>query len=152
MTGRNLLLALHITLVAGWLGANFVQLVLTPRFDKIGGPAGRAWTEATEFLGMRYYAVIGVLILLTGVGLVSLKSTPWEFGDGFVGVGIATVIIGAVMGGVAFAPQMKKRVAALDAGDPAAAKAALNKIYLFAVIDTLLVVLAVLAMVDKWKA
>ena len=55
------------------------------------------------------------------------------------------------MGGAVFAPQMKKRLAALEAGDAAAAKSALNKIVGFAVFDTVLVLVAVLAMVHKWK-
>lgn len=152
MTGRNILLTLHITAIAGWLGANFVQLILAPRFDKIGGEARTKWTEMTEWMGTRYYAVIGVLILLTGIGLVSLDSTPWEFSDPFVGVGIVVVIIGAVMGGVVFAPLTKKRLAAFEVGDATGAKAALGKITIAGIFDTVLVLAAVLAMVSKWKA
>lgn len=152
MTGRNILLTLHIAAIAGWLGANFVQLVLAPRFDKVGGEARKHWTEMTEWMGTRYYAVIGVLILVTGIGLVSLDTTPWEFSDPFVGVGIAVVIVGAVMGGAVFSPLTKKRLAAFESGDETAAKAALSKISLAGAFDTLLVVMAVLAMVSKWKA
>ncbi len=150
MTTRNVLLWLHICAIAGWLGANFVQLVLSPYFEKVGGETRRGWTEATNWLGTRYYAVVGVLILLTGVGLV-LK-TPYDFSAGFVGLGIFTVVLGAVMGGAVFAPLTKKRLEGIDAGDESRAKAALNRITMAGVFDTALVAVTVLAMVYRWKA
>jgi hypothetical protein len=150
MTTRNVLLWLHISSIAGWIGANFVQLVLAPYFDKAGDDARRTWTEATNWLGTRYYAVVGVLILVTGAGLV-LK-TPYDVSAGFVVLGIFTVVLGAVMGGAVFAPLTKKRLAGIDAGDEGAAKAALNRITMAGVFDTALVLLTVLAMIYKWRA
>lgn len=44
---RSVVLALHITGVAAWLGANFVQLVLTPRFAKDSDAVAAAWTRQT---------------------------------------------------------------------------------------------------------
>lgn len=150
MNTRNVLLWLHITAAAGWLGANFVQLVLARYFDKLGGDARRGWTEATEWMGTRYYAPIGALILLTGVGLV--METGFEFSAGFVGLGIFVVILGGVMGGAVFAPLSKQRLAALEAGDESAAKAMLARLTVAGVFDTALVMLVVLAMVTKWQA
>ena len=150
MTTRNVLLWLHISSIAAWLGANFVQLVLAPYFDKQGGEARRSWTEATNWLGTRYYGVAGALILLTGAGLV-LK-TPYDVSAGFVGLGIFTVVLGAIMGGAVFAPLTKKRLAGIDAGDEGAAKRALNRVTVAGVFDTALVLMTVLAMVYKWKA
>ncbi len=151
MTTRTLLLTVHIAAVAGWLGANFVQLVLSPRFDKIGGDAARHWTEATVFLGQRYYAAMGAVLAVTGVLLVLDSDDVYTFGSGFVGVGIAVVIVGAVMGVAIFAPLAKKRVAALTAGDGSAAKNALNRIVGFGLLDTALIAFALLTMVHKWR-
>jgi hypothetical protein len=150
MTTRNVLLWLHISAIAAWLGANFVQLVLSPYFEKMGGGARRGWTEATNWLGTRYYAAAGVVILATGAGLV-LK-TPYDVTAGFVGLGIFTVVLGAAMGGAVFAPLTKKRLAGIDAGDEAVAKSTLRRITLAGLFDTALVLTTVLAMVYRWKA
>jgi hypothetical protein len=147
---RTLLLALHITAVAAWLGANFVQLVLTPRFARLGADAAAAWTRQTIWLGERYYNVAGALIGVTGVLLV--LDGNWSWGSGFIWVGIAVVVIGGVLGVAHFGPQARARAEALESGDTAAADRALGKIIPAAVVDTLLLLTAVLAMVDRWQA
>lgn len=147
---RTVLLALHITGAAAWLGANFVQLVLTPRFAKADRAVSKAWTEATIMLGTRYYNLAGALIGITGVLLV--LDGDWSWSAGFVWVGITVLVIGGMLGGAVFGPQSKRRSAALDAGDDAGAAAALRVILPLAVLDTALVLTTVLAMVEKWKA
>ena len=147
---RTYLLALHIAGVAAWLGANFVQLVLTPRFDKAGAAAAAAWTRQTIWLGERYYNVAGGLIALTGVALVF--ESDWSWSAGFIWVGIVVIVIGGVLGVVHFGPQAKARAEALDQGNEPAARRALGKIIPAAYVDTILVLTAVLAMVDKWQA
>lgn len=150
VTARTLLLTLHIIFVAGWLGANVVQMLLAPRFDKAGGAGNLEWSRAVHWFGQRYYPVVGVVVLLTGIGLVTLDSSPYEFGSGFVVVGIVVVILAAILGGAVFGPLAAKRVAALESGDTGTAKTLLSRIIGFGVFDTALVVLALLAMVDKW--
>ena len=145
---RTLVLALHITGVAAWLGANFVQLVLSPRFARGPADVAAAWTRQTIWLGERYYIAAGVLIGVTGVVLV--LDGDWSWTSGFIWVGIAVVVIGAVMGGAFFGPLAKQRAQALESGDAAAADAAQGRIIPLAFLDTTLVLAAVLAMVDKW--
>ena len=150
MTTRTLLLAVHITGVAAWLGANFVQLVLTPRFARADRAIAKAWTDATIMLGERYYNLAGGVIGLTGVLLV--LDGDWSWSAGFVIVGISVVVIGGVLGVGLFGPVAKRRAAALESGDDEAAAVALKRIMPAAVLDTALILTAVLAMVDKWKA
>jgi hypothetical protein len=147
---RTLLLWIHIGSMAGWLGANFVQLVLTPRFARAGTEVAAAWTRQTIWLGERYYNVLGVLTGVTGVLLV--LDGDWSWGSGFIWVGIVVVIVGAVLGVAHFGPQAKARAAALESGDLAAADRALARILPAAYLDTALILLAALAMVDKWAA
>ncbi len=148
MTTRTLLLALHITAVGGWLGANFVQLVLTPRFAKGPIEAAAAWTRQIIWLGERYYIAVGVTIAVTGVLLVLDGDWPWS--SGFIWVGITVVVLGAVMGGAVFGPLAKQRAEALEAGDVPRADAAQSRMMPFAILDTVLILTAILAMVDKW--
>jgi hypothetical protein len=148
MSYRTFLLAIHIASVAAWLGANFVQGVLSPRFAKEPPAIAAAWTRQQMWLGERYYNVAGGLIALTGVLLVI--DGPWDFSDGFVMVGIAVVIIGGLLGVLAFAPLARKRLAGLESGDLAAAEEAQNRIIPLAVLDTLLILIAAVAMIHKW--
>lgn len=151
MTTRTILLTLHIAFVGCWLGANVVQLMLSPRFDRIGGDGNIEWNKAIEWMGTRFYAVVGVLVLLTGIGLVMLDSTPWEFSSGFVGLGIGVVILAAILGAAVFSPMQAKRVAALESGDTIAAKRLMSRIIGFGLFDTALILLTVVAMVHKWR-
>jgi hypothetical protein len=148
MSTRNVLLALHIAGVAAWLGANFVQAVLSPRFAKGPADAAAAWTRQTIWLGERYYTAAGGVIAVTGVLLV--LDGDWDWSTRFIWVGIAVIIIGAVLGVRVFGPLAKQRAEALESGDMPTANAAMGRIIPFAIVDTVLVLLAILAMVDKW--
>lgn len=145
---RTLLLWLHIASVAAWLGANFVQLVLSRRFAKAPAEVAAAWTRQTIWLGERYYNAAGALLATTGVLLVLDGDWPWD--TTFIWVGIAVVLIGGAMGGLLFGPLAKRRAAALESGDAGAAAEAQRRIIPLAVLDTALVLLAAWAMVDKW--
>ncbi len=147
---RTLLLALHITAVSAWLGANFVQLVVSPRLAREPAAVAAAWTRQTIHLGERYYIAAGVTLGATGVLLV--LESDWSWSSGFIWVGIAVVTIGAVLGGTVFGPLAHRRADALEAGETAAADAAQRKIIRFAIFDTALILITVLAMVDKWAA
>jgi hypothetical protein len=146
MTYRNLLLVLHIAAAAAWLGANFVQLALTPQFAKRGGEVAASWFDMTSWLGKRYYNLAGGVLALTGVLLV--LETGYEWSAGFVAVGIMVIVIGAVLGVAFFAPEGDRLAAASRAGAPVAS----NRYLAVALVDTSLVVLAIAAMVWKWQA
>jgi hypothetical protein len=150
VTSRTFLLAAHITSVAAWLGANFIQILLSPRFARESGDAAAAWARQQLFLGRRYYNLVGALIGVTGVLLV--LDGDWSWSSGFIWVGIGVVIAGGAMGGLVFNPLASKRVEALDSGDTATADRLLRRIMPFALLDTILVLLALLAMVHKWQA
>ena len=150
MDTRTLLLTLHITGVAAWLGANFVQLVVNPRFAKDSAAVQAAWTRHQIWLGVRYYNLAGALIAITGVLLV--LDGDWSWSSKFVWVGIGVVLLGGALGGAVFAPLTARRLAALEAGDTSLAGDLLRKIMGFAALDSVLILIALLAMADKWKA
>lgn len=143
---RNVLLALHIASVAGWLGCNFTQLFLSRWFVRRGGDAAVAWFEATNRLARRYYNVVGVVLGVTGVLLVRNAGYAWS--AGFVVVGIAVVAIGASLGVAFFAPDGERLAATQIAGG----RPRLARYLVMVSVDTTLVMAAVLAMVAKWRA
>jgi hypothetical protein len=145
---RNLLLLAHITSVAAWLGANVLQLVIGPRLRARGGEVARQWAETGEFLGRRYYNIIGALVAITGIALVMHGHWHWR---GFVLVGIAMVVVGGVTGVAGFDKQFKREIAARVEGDEAAAKRAAHNITSLAFMDSFLLLITMLAMIDRWK-
>jgi len=146
---RNLLLLAHLASVAAWLGANFLQLVVGPRLRARGGEVARQWAETGEFLGRRYYNVVGILVAITGVALVLHGHWHWR---GFVLVGIAMVVVGGLTGVLGFDRLFKREIAARASGDEVAAQRVTHNITSLAVMDTSLLLLTMLAMIDKWKA
>jgi hypothetical protein len=147
---RTLLLVVHIIGVGCWLGANVVQLLLSPRLARSSPEVASAWTRQIMWLAERYYVVVGVAIGITGVLLV--LDGDWSWSSGFIWVGIGVLVIGAVLGVAVFGPLARTRVEALDSGDRAAADAAQRRIVPFGIVDTALVVVAIAAMVHKWQA
>ena len=145
---RNLLLLVHIASVAAWLGANFVQLVLAPRLRRQGKDEAIAWSEGARFLGQRYYNVAGVIVGVSGVLLVLEGDWRWR---GFVLVGIATVVIGATLGIAAFDPLLRREAAALHLGDDATVARIRHNLTSLAALDTTLLLVAMLAMIDRWS-
>ena len=147
---RDLLLSIHIASVAAWLGANFTQLFLGPWFARRGGEVAIAWHEATARLASRYYNVAGTVLAVSGVLLVLHLDYAWS--AGFVGVGITVVIIGGVLGVVFFAPTGRRLAEAEREGDIAERTILRRRYVAAACVDTVLVLVAVVAMVKRWNA
>jgi hypothetical protein len=147
---RTTLLVIHIVGVALWLGANGVQAFLSPRVAKAPADARLWWVQSQEHMAKVLYSVAGAAILVTGVWMVLLESTPWEFSDAFVSVGIAAVVIGGVLGIVVFGPGARQIGSAIESGDEAEEKTMSNRLAGFGVLDTLIVVVTIVAMVGKW--
>lgn len=146
---RNLLLVLHILAAAIWLGANAVQAFAGPRSESASREARAWWADTTGAMAKVLYNVAGVVILLSGVGLV-VESEVWTFSERFVSVGFAAVIIGAVLGMVVFGPGSRRLSEAIHRGDVQTEQATASRLRLFGLLDTIVVVVAVVAMVAKW--
>jgi hypothetical protein len=150
MTTRNALLALHIAAVAAWLGADFLHYIVGRRLDREPTAIALAWARQEHWLHDRYYAVVAVLVLLTGVGLV--QEGNWSWSGDFIWVGFGAIAGGAIIGGGGIGSLAKRRVAELEAGDTAAAAATRKKMVPLQVVVTALPLLALLAMIDRWHA
>jgi hypothetical protein len=148
---RTPLLWAHLVCGACWLGANVLQLVVARSFERHGDTSVRtAWSRTTVWLAVRYYNVVGALLLGTGVALVVQSS--WEFRDGFVLVGLVAVAVGAANGIIGFARLGRARLAAETSGHETRAAQLSHRIERLTVLDTLVVAAAMLAMVRKWRS
>lgn len=145
---RTLLLTAHLIGVASWLGANLTQLFLARFYAQQNDDSRLAWLRATTLMARRYYNAAGTVIGVTGVSLV--LHGKWGWGSGFIWVGVAVLVIGGAIGALHFVPTGERQIAAIGAGDRGLLARLDRRVVVVAVIDTALVVLAMLAMVDKW--
>ncbi|MEY2399611.1 MAG: hypothetical protein QOJ00_2785 [Actinomycetota bacterium] len=150
MTARSFLLTVHIVSIASWLGADVVQHAMRRRWQKESREAKAAWARLQFWLHDRYYAIVVVFILISGVGLVQNEHLSWS--SKFVDLGLGTVVVGAALGGIGLKGLAKKRVAAFAAGDDAGAEAAAKRSVPIEIFVTALVIVTVFAMVKRWGA
>jgi hypothetical protein len=146
---RNILLWLHILGGGTWLGANLAQAFIGPRLMATR-ESGAAWLRAVEKASGPLYGTASGLLLLTGILLV--LNTSYEFGDAFVGVGIAVVIIGGALAGLVFNRMTRQMMAAYDSGQDAQVGAMYRSLSSWGLLDSVLIAVAILAMVSKWGA
>ncbi len=148
MTFRDALLILHIAGVGTWLGANVVQAVVPPAAAKSGVAVLAGWYRLTGMLATRLYMPAAILILVTGVLLV-LQSEAYGFGSLFVTIGLAMIVVGAILGMVVFGPGGERAASAVEAQDGPAVRAAVSRLTTFGLVDTLLLLLTITVMVLK---
>lgn len=146
-TLRNVLLFLHISMVASWLGADILQFVIAPRLKKAG--AELEWMRIVHFLHEKYYFTIAILILATGIGLVQ-ESEAYDWSSKFIYMGFAAIALGASIGGGYLKSTSGKVVAALEAGNAAEAESQGKRMLAPEIFLTGFAFLTVLAMVSKW--
>ena len=146
---RQTLLVLHIIGVAAWLGGNLVLAFVGPRIGSAEATTRVWWAETQGAMARVLYNIAGILVLVTGVGLV-LQSDFFEFSNMFVSLGFLAVIIGAVLGMVVFGPGSRALAAAIRDGDAEAERTVSARLTAFGVLDTLVVVVTIVAMVAKW--
>ncbi len=148
---REILLIVHILAAAAWIGLNLAQFVFVPRLVRAGNDAAAAWMGAFVDLGRIYNTPAAIVILASGVGLV-IDSAVYEFEHVFVVIGVVMVIIGGVLGARVYAPLGRAAQAAYISDDQGAAQTATEGIIRIGAIETLLLVVTVVAMVNRWGA
>jgi len=148
VTSHTIWLSLHIAAIASWLGADVLQHSMRHRWRRETAEATKAWARMQFWLHDRYYAVVAVLILASGIALV--QDGHWGWSSKFIWVGIATIVAGATLGGIGLKGLAKKRVDALDASDLQAAAAADRRALPIELLLTAFVLVTVVAMVHRW--
>ncbi|CAN5900846.1 hypothetical protein BH23ACT5_BH23ACT5_12130 [soil metagenome] len=148
---RTTLLFFHIAAAAAWFGANVTQMVVTPHFAKAGGESAARWWRATVDMGRFLYMPASIIVLVTGILLVTTQPA-YSFADLFVSIGLLAVVIGVVLGIAVFAPRGRKAAEFHDRGEAASASSVERAIAGFGAFDTLVLGVTILAMVSKWGA
>ncbi|MDJ0497106.1 MAG: hypothetical protein QNJ89_04700 [Acidimicrobiia bacterium] len=93
----ELLLFIHVTAVAVWIGAGVTQLIVSPAMGRIGGASAAAWMRQTVRLGRVLFSPAAVLVLISGVWMVA-RERVYEYEQAFVVIGFVAVALGAFLG------------------------------------------------------
>lgn len=141
----SLLLVLHILSAAAWFGADLTLLIQS------NTPTPQFWRGAIR-IGRQLQTPAGILLLLTGVGLVLTDDETLGFDAPFITVGVAVIVIGAVMGARVLPSRYRRAADLLDAGDHAGHGAVARNLRSLGALDATLLAVAVIAMVGKWGA
>jgi uncharacterized membrane protein len=146
---RETLLVVHIIGVAAWLGAN-LTMAFVGTSNAGAEPGTRRWWAVTQGnMGRIYKSVAAVLVLVTGVWLV-LDDSGISMGSTFVSIGFAAIIIGILFGVFVYGPGCRRIAQAIDEGDGEAEKSANSRLALVGGIETLILVVTIVAMVGAW--
>ena len=145
----EVLLTLHILAAGTWIGASVVQWVTSNKLTAQGGAAAASWHETIAWWGRVVYSPAAVVLLATGIAMV-IDSPLWEFSNAFISIGFLAVIAGAAIGITKLAKGSTRAAAAFSAGDDSTGQAEFAATIPWAALDSLIVVVAVAAMVGKW--
>lgn len=140
---------IHVIAAAIWLGGNVLELVLGAINRSAGLEVRRRLAESAAFTGNRLYAPTGVLILLTGIGMVVVDG-GLEFENLWIAVGIAGVVLGSVNGAALLGPAARGVIAAAESGDVAAVDVAERRLQTFGFLQLMLLVVVFAAMIWRW--
>lgn len=126
MSYYEILLFLHVSAAAIWLGAAGLFFVLFQRSKSADDPVLAERLGAhTEWLAQRLFIPISLLVLLLGI-LLTIEG-PWTFGRLWILLGIAGMATTFALGIGVIEPTTKKLHAAIGAHGPAHADVARHK-------------------------
>jgi hypothetical protein len=148
---EELLLVVHILSAAIWIGTAVFFGYAGPRFRNVGGPAVAGWIEVALGAIPRFISPVAILTMVSGVALVVVQD-EWGWDDGFVWVGLAVFVLVLAVGVGWNAPNMRKGLAAFEAGDLPAVAKAMREVANGGLLMVSLLVLAEFAMVYRFAA
>lgn len=149
MTSYEFFLTIHILAAMVWFGAGVFLNVLMGKlsasgdFQTIGKLSGLG-----KFYSRAIFDPAAIVTLLAGVAMV-LVQDGLEFSDPFISIGFAGVLITLGLGHGVISPTSEKLQAAFAEGRAEDAQALGKKMGMVSMIDTLVLVLVIIAMVVK---
>jgi uncharacterized membrane protein len=140
---------IHILAAASWFGGGVATQIGSQVFASEPATSRAGWYRLVLRLGQILYTPAAVVVLLTGVLLVTTNEA-YGFGSTFVSIGFLAVIVGAGLGMAVYGPRSRDASAALEAGDTGGATAAIGRIRQAGLLELALLAITVAAMVWKW--
>lgn len=140
------LLIIHILSAATWIGGSLFLGFVGPRMGKAGGPAAGAWVGVVLEAVPKFFLPAALLTLLSGATIVATQD-EWDWSDGFVGIGLAVVVVALALAFMNNVPSLRKMLVAAKSGDGPTVAANARKVTRGGAAIALLLILALIAMV-----
>lgn len=141
----------HILSAAAWIGGGLLNGYIGPKMAAAGGPVAIQWLKVGIRAGGRFFIPAGVLTGLSGIALVVVDDA-YDWSDGFVGIGLAIVIIALVLAWWVLLPAARGALAAAESGDFPAVAPKARRAALAGRVTVILLILAEIAMVLRLGA
>ena len=150
MSWYELLLSLHILSMATWFGSSLAIVAMAFMSLRTGPEEFGAFTVRASKWAGRAHPAAGVLILLTGFGLIG-DSDVYGFGDTFVILGLIGLVLAMGIGGALIGRTAEGIVSRIETGSMTAEELTADgrKILLWARVELVILVLVVVDMVAK---
>jgi uncharacterized membrane protein len=140
---------IHILAAASWFGGGVASQIGGQVFASEPDTSRAGWYRLVLRLGQILYTPAAVVILITGVLLVT-GNEAYGFGSTFVSIGFLAVIVGAGLGMAVYGPRSRDASSALEGGDAGGAAAAIARIRQAGLLELALLAITIAAMVWKW--
>ncbi len=148
---KDFWMIIHILGAGTWFGANLIQVFMTPRVARVGGASAALWQRSVAVMGVFVYSPAAIVVLVSGLFLVSTSDDVYTYSDAFVILGILTVVTGAVLGIRYFGPKAEQAADAYEKGERSSGDAIAKKAGAVWAMDSVLVMVTLATMVLKWK-
>ena len=144
----EVLLFIHVTAVAVWIGAGVTQLVVGPAMGRLGGAGAATWMRQTVRLGRVLFSPAAVLVLISGIWMVARESV-YEYEQAFVVIGFVAVVLGAFLGMRVYGPRGKEIAALHETGEAELAAQKQQRLLTIAAAEIAFLLFTVWAMINR---
>lgn len=144
----EVLLFVHVTAVAVWIGAGVTQLVVGPAMGRLGGSSAAAWMRQTVRLGRVLFSPAAVLVLVSGIWMVARESV-YEYEQAFVVIGFVAVVLGAFLGMRVYGPTGEEIAHLHETGETARAAQKHQRLLTIASAEVAFLLFTVWAMINR---
>ena len=150
MSWYELLLSLHILSLATWFGSSLAITAMAFMSLRTSPEAFGAFTLAANKWAGKAHPAAGVLLLLTGFGLIG-DSDVYGFGDTFVILGLVGLVAAMAIGGALIGRTADGLVSRIEGGSVTADELTGDgrRLLFYARIELVIVLLVVVDMVAK---
>lgn len=130
MTWYELFLFVHILMAVVWVGGGLMLQVLGVLVTRSGDQVRIAgFAHDAEQVGMKLFAPASLVLIVSAIGLMLNDTSPWDWSEPFVSVGLVVWVI-SFLAGVGYlgptAGKVSKEVAANGPGSPEARRLVAN--------------------------
>lgn len=149
MSLYELLLSLHVLAIATWLGSGLAITVIGLRTLGDGVEHFAAWAPSAGWWAGRAHPAAGVLLLLTGFGMV--LEADLSLGEPWILVALVGLVAAMGLGGAVIGPTSDRLTKTIEAGGGSAAdvRVAAERLLLFTRVEIVIIALVAVDMVVK---